>query len=67
MVCGWRTTPGDSASFKSVEGDEEDTYQTLFKDNNEGKGVFISLTSILRMCVEKDDATWTEIGFESKS
>lgn len=33
---------GAVAPFKSVEGDKDDVYQTLFKDDCEGEGLLIS-------------------------
>lgn len=52
--------------FKSVEGDDEEVYQTLCEDNSEGEGALISSWSIRWMCIKKAEVAWTEIRFESK-
>lgn len=43
-----------------MEGDAEEVYQTLFEDNYKGGVVLISSRFILRLHVEKDEATWTK-------
>lgn len=52
----------DRSSNSSVE---TDGYQTLYPDNNEGKGVVISPRSILRMRVEKEEMPYCAMHFMS--
>lgn len=61
MNCPWGCVP-----FDSIEGDEDDVYQSLFDDDREGEGVLIDTRSILRMCLKKARVVWI-IRFESKS
>lgn len=39
--------------FENTKGDEKHQYLTLFDDHVEGKGMLITLSSILRMRIEK--------------
>lgn len=51
------------ALFRSMEGDEDNVYHTLFGDHREGNGVFTNPRSTLRMHIEKVEATWSELLF----
>lgn len=59
-------TLGATAPFENGEGEKDGIYQTVFKDDREGEGVLIKSLFILRMSVEKAEATWIEIHSESK-
>lgn len=52
--------------FKSMEEDENHTYQALFGDRHNGERVVINPRSMLRMRVKQAEIAWTEFRFESK-
>lgn len=55
------------ARLGSIEGDDEDVYQTFFEENTKDEHVLISPQFIMRMHIEKTEAAWTKIYFQSKS
>lgn len=43
------------------------TYQAVFEDHNHKEGIVVNPRPVLRMRIERNEATWSVLQFESKA
>lgn len=58
---------GAAILFGNTDEDEDNLYETLFKDHREGMGVSLSPTNIIAHKIRNEEVSWSVLRFESKT